>query len=77
MFVRQSTYDKAIQQRDHEQSVAVHWQIKHSLLLSRWNDLVSRLNEKGGEQFISFGKLDKSTGNTVHQFTDDELRSLL
>lgn len=77
MIVLQSTFDKVRQQRDHEQSKGIQFQIKYSALLSRWNELVGKINAKGGDDFLLYGKIDKSSSKTVHQFTDDELRSLL
>lgn len=77
MIVLQSTFDKVRQQRDHEKSVAIHWQIKHSELQSRWNKVVEQINAKGGEDFLKFGTLNNDAPKTVHQFTDDELRSLI
>lgn len=77
MFVLQSTYDKVVRERNHEARGVIHWQIKHTELMSRWNQLVQRINDKGGEDFLLYGKIDKTVAKTVHQFTDDELRSLL
>lgn len=77
MFVLQSTHDKVIQQRNHEQHTAIQWQCKHSELQARWNDLVQQINDKGGRDFLLHGKIDRNAPKTIHQFNDDELRSLL
>lgn len=76
MFVRQSVYDQAIRERNHEQACFVRLQVDHIELRRKWNDVVQKINDKGGEDFLLFGKLE-GKAKTVHQFTDDELRSLL
>lgn len=77
MFVLQSTHDKVIQQRNHEQFTAMQWRHAHGELQERWNDLVQQINDKGGRDFLLHGKIDRNAPKTIHQFNDDELRSLL
>lgn len=76
MFVSRSKYDKAILERNHEKACFVRLQVDHLELRRKWNDVMQKINAKGGEEFLLFGKLEGKV-NTVHQFTDDELRSLL
>lgn len=45
-------------------------------LQAKWNDLVERVNKKGGEAFLNHGELYGFV-KPSQQFTDDELRSLL
>lgn len=77
MFVRESTYKRVVQERNQEAHDALMLRIKLSSIQTKWNDLVRRINAKGGEEFLKFGTIGKDTARTVHQFTDDELRSLL
>lgn len=77
MIVLQSTHDKVIRERNHEARMSLEYQMKISALTSRWNKLVQQINDNGGEDFLLYGKIDKSSPKTVHQFNDDELRSLL
>lgn len=77
MLVLQSTHDEVIKQRNHEQLAAMAWRYAHDELQGRWNDLVQQINDKGGRDFLLYGKIDRNTPKTIHQFNDDELRSLL
>jgi hypothetical protein len=77
MFVRQSTYDKAIEDRNNEQWLAIKWKVKYQSLEARWTELVEQINDKGGRDFLLHGKIDRNAPKTIHQFNDDELRSLL
>lgn len=45
-------------------------------LQAKWNDVIERINEKGGEAFLNHGEL-YGFAKPSKQFTDDELRSLL
>lgn len=68
MFVRQSKYDEEVEQR-------LQWQVAHTLLQSKWNSLVTRINKLGGEDFLQNATMHPSA--VSQQFSDDELRSLL
>lgn len=48
----------------------------HNAQVSKWNDVVRQINEKGGEAFLKHGKIH-DVPNTQNQFSDDDLRSLL
>lgn len=74
MFVLQSTHLKVIQQRNHEQKQAMFWHQEYGKLNVKWNSVVEKINEKGGMDFLNNGSI---SAETVNQFTDDELRSLL
>lgn len=76
MFVRQSTYDKVIKERNDEAINALYWTQAYSQLQKKWNELVKMVNEKGGAQFLEHGVMPGQTRN-VSQFSDEELRSLL
>lgn len=63
------------QERNQEAQNALMWQMKHIALQTKWNELVTRINDLGGEDFLQNARL---TGiETPSQFTDAELRSLL
>lgn len=63
------------QERNQESQNALMWQMKHIALQTKWNELVTRINDLGGEDFLQNARL---TGlETPSQFTDAELRSLL
>lgn len=76
MFVRQSTYDKVLKERNAEAKDARYWTNAYIQLQKEWNVLVEMINEKGGKQFLEHGVMPGQTRN-VSQFTDEELRSLL
>lgn len=73
MFVLKSKYDHmlmaskiAIEKALLERNA---WQLAHSRLTDRWNDLVQHINARGGETFLQ--------GEPASAFTDDDLRKLL
>lgn len=74
MFVLKSTHDKALEQRNYQQQQALYWNNKYIELQLRWDEVVDQINSKGGMNFLNNGSIRQKT---VHQFTDDELRSLL
>lgn len=75
MFVSQSKYDKAIRERNEASLQCLKWQQHASERLSKWNNLIERINSLGGEEFLTHAKIGNHSTNT--QFTDAELRSLL
>jgi hypothetical protein len=64
MFVRESRYNRLLTQ---------YYDISHKykMLLSEWNALVSKINKKGGDDFLKHATIGGES-----RFTDDELRSL-
>lgn len=48
--------------------------LANQLLQKKWNELVRRINEKGGEQFLREGRI---VGPSKNQFSPDDLRRLL
>lgn len=66
---------KLRQERNEEAQNALMWQMKHIALQTKWNELVTRINGLGGEEFLQNARL---TGlETPSQFSEAELRSLL
>ena len=67
MFVTQAKYDRAINQlRTAEVSFAV--------LMERWNNLVKKINDKGGDEFLEKATIKK---NPPPQFSQVEIKQLL
>ena len=64
MFVRQSKYDTAC--RDN-----LVLSVKHQLLLAEYNALVERINDRGGEEFLTSAVI----GN--ENFTVEELKRMV
>lgn len=62
VFVRGSTF------RELEAKYIV-LRLEHMALMSRWNKLVGRINEKGGEAFLE--------GSAPAEISDDDIRRLL
>lgn len=65
MFVLRSTYEKL----EIEHALL---QIKFSTLNAKWNELVSLINAKGGQNFLDNGQIQK-----VSPLTKDDIRRLL
>lgn len=63
MFIFKSTYEEILLDK-------LNSEIAFKTLLIKWNDLVDKLNEKGGDSFLN-GKIKKD------QFSKEELRDLL
>lgn len=61
MFVRESRYRKL--QLDY-----ITIEANHAILLAKWNNLVERINRKGGEKFLN---------SESQQFTPDEIKTLI
>lgn len=74
MFVLKSTHDKVLVERNAQTKESLYWNNKYIELQLRWNAVVDQINSKGGMNFLNNGSIG---AKTVHQFTDDELRSLL
>lgn len=64
MFVRQSKYDAA-------QTLLAAWQHAYNEKVREWNNLVAKINAKGGMEFLNNATLKGSS-----QFTEDELKTL-
>lgn len=64
MLVRQSKYDEL-----KVQLYATQYALNSKV--EQWNELVSRINAKGGENFLQNGSVKGSS-----QFTEDELKAL-
>lgn len=75
MFSFFTDTNKLREERNQEARNALNWQIKHDTLQAKWNGLVKLINRKGGQDFLDNATL--SGPRTLHQFSDDELRSLL
>ena len=75
MFSFFTDTNKLREERNQEARNALNWQIKHETLQAKWNGLVTLINRKGGQDFLDNASL--SGPRTLHQFSDDELRSLL
>lgn len=61
MFVRESTYNELKEAFDD----AV---LKYEILIDKWNNLVERINRKGGEKFLN---------SEPAQFTPGEIKTLI
>lgn len=79
MFVRQSTHDEVVKERNSLSFDCAIWKIKFFDLQKEWNKLIDKINTKGGQSFLDNGVLPDVFGNarSKKQFTDDELRSIL
>ncbi|HEY0955778.1 MAG TPA: hypothetical protein VGE36_13520 [Roseateles sp.] len=53
MFVTRSTYNAALAEARTALEVAQVWKRRHNELLKEWNALVTKLNAKGGEAFLT------------------------
>lgn len=76
MFVRASTYERVLKERNAEAKDALYWTQAYLELQNQWNKLVDMVNRKGGNAFLEHGVMPSAVRN-VSQFTDEELRSLL
>lgn len=63
MLVRQSKYDALLARLIEAEA----WRIKHSQLQRKWNNLVDRINAKGGEDFLQ----------SSPPFTPEDLQKLI
>lgn len=70
MFVRQSTYRDAVASVVAWKVHANHWEAKYGSLLKEWNDLVGKVNAKGG-----LSALKPTT--PVEQLSEDDCKRLL
>ena len=51
---------------------------RHRLLMSEWNGLIDRINQKGGEPFLSRGSIfPPSEPKQTLQFSQDEIKQLI
>lgn len=71
MFVRQSTYDAMVRDRNRFQSEADAHKSEYFRLLMKWNQLVDRVNRAGGEKLLDQPALNSE------QFSQDDIRRLL
>ena len=62
MFVLNKTYKKALEEK---------WklELEYAILLKQWNELIDRINAKGGEVFLQ--------GSQSEQFTKQEVNQLI
>jgi hypothetical protein len=60
MLVRESTYKKALAERDAASILAMQYRDQYDSLREEWNKLVRQINAKGGADFLK-GKTTKST----------------
>lgn len=74
MFVRQVTYDRLVGQYHALGRAYQEARAKYTALLKEWNELITKINAKGGDQFIEQGVLRP---RQPAQFTDDELKQLI
>lgn len=65
MFVRQSKYHAALVR-------AMIAETRHSILNDKWNDLIDRINNLGGEAFLNQAKIP-----AVEPFTKTEIDRLI
>lgn len=72
MFVLQSKYNHVLQRSVQLEVELLHTRTLYSNLVDNWNDLVERINKKGGEDF-----LNSNPPLSQSQFTKDEIRQLL
>lgn len=54
-------------------STAIAYKRAHANLNNKWNDLVDKVNAKGGQGFLEDGIIP----NNNHQFTQDEIKKLI
>lgn len=72
MFVRRSTYNEARWQCENMRERALNAERKFYALNEKWNALVSRINAKGGENFLENATIPKAA-----QFAEDDLTKLI
>lgn len=72
MFVSKSKFDNLKHKYNLETIKYNQVAIELNVTRRKWNDLVSFINSKGGQEF-----LDHATIGGKEHFTDDDLRSLL
>lgn len=73
MFVRKSKYEEEKARADMNETSAELYKYKFVHLQRKWNNLVERINRKGGEQF-----LDGTISNKAPpQFTKEEITKLI
>jgi hypothetical protein len=76
MFVRQSTLDRAAKEAVDWMHTALTYKKqltvaieKHNAMVKKWNELVEKINARGGEDFLE--------GKVQSQFSADELTRLI
>lgn len=67
MFVRRSTYEKA-------KGESLAWQAAYVDLSRKWTELVTKINAKGGQQFLDRGTI---TSIAPIPFSQEELKRLI
>ena len=74
MFVSRKKYDKAISEL--KESVAANQDLAYQLfnLQYDWNELIDKINKKGGSNFLKNAKLESSQ---PAQFSQAEIKSLI
>lgn len=65
MFVKQSTYNKALQEK-------IECRIAFELLKIKYENLIGKINAKGGEDFLDNGSLQPKIN-----FNDEELKQMI
>jgi hypothetical protein len=71
MFVRQSTHDRVLFERDLEKSLKNNYRDMYLTLVDKWNRLVVQVNRAGGESALSKNYTQES------QFSQEDIRRLL
>lgn len=75
MFVRRSTHDAMRERAVRAEAELFQLQLRFSALTKQWNDLVARINEKGGERFLKYATVQPKVQPA--QFTEDEITKLI
>lgn len=74
MLVRQSVYDAMERRALRAEKDSNLYQLEFFKLQNKWNSLIARINEKGGEALLN-GKYPNN--KTQPQFSDDELTKII
>lgn len=71
MLVTKQKYEAALRQALDMAGKVIFWQQQYKQLQQRWNDLVTRINEHGGEEIFERNAAKNS------QFTPEEIDKLV
>lgn len=71
MFVRKSTYDAVVVERDAARNITTMYHKLYRDLLIKWNHLVEQVNQAGGERAL------KSRTQQSEQFSQDDIKRLI
>jgi hypothetical protein len=75
MFVSKSKHDKVVNDRNDAQLQVALLAAQITRLRAKWDDLVSKVNAKGGQAFLDHGEIYGFAGASS-QFTTDELKAI-